>query len=67
MNEQEGNSKRWQDNSDGWVKTMTESKEKKEIRRQMLQGKCNHGDLGWCEVCAYDINGVRVAFKGIDY
>ena len=24
------NSKRWQDNSDGWVKTMTESKENKE-------------------------------------
>tara|TARA_Y100000592_G_scaffold84186_1_gene134789 strand:- start:578 stop:757 length:180 start_codon:yes stop_codon:yes gene_type:complete len=24
------NSKRWQDNSDGWVKSMTESKESKE-------------------------------------
>ena len=25
------NSERWQDNSDGWVKTMTESKENKEL------------------------------------
>ena len=27
------NSKRWQDNSDGWVKTMHESREKKEVSK----------------------------------
>ena len=30
MGNHESNSKRWQDNSDGWVKAMTESKENKE-------------------------------------
>ena len=61
------NSKRWQDSSDGWVKTMTESKERKEAKRKLQDMECNHGDLEWCEGCAYDINGERVAFKGIDY
>tara|TARA_E500000178_G_C16999019_1_gene744706 strand:- start:79 stop:246 length:168 start_codon:yes stop_codon:yes gene_type:complete len=31
------NSKSWQDNSDGWVKTMTESKEKKEEYQRYLK------------------------------
>jgi len=48
------NSKRWQDSSDGWVKTMTESKEKKESTRILT---CDHGDFDWCEVCKYDENG----------
>ena len=65
--DKEGNSKRWQDNSDGWVKTMTESKEKKQAKLELLRGECHHGDMEWCEVCAYDINGERVAFKGVDY
>tara|TARA_B100001057_G_scaffold4922_1_gene4425 strand:- start:10588 stop:10794 length:207 start_codon:yes stop_codon:yes gene_type:complete len=30
MEELYGNTKTWQDSSDGWVKTMTESKENKE-------------------------------------
>ena len=61
------NSKRWQESSDGWVKTMTESKERKEAKRNLQDMECNHSDLEWCEGCAYDINGERVAFKGIDY
>tara|TARA_B100001094_G_C18178506_1_gene799378 strand:- start:2088 stop:2279 length:192 start_codon:yes stop_codon:yes gene_type:complete len=61
------NDKQWQENSDGWVKAMTISKEKKEAKRKLQDMECNHGDLEWCEGCAYDINGERVAFKGIDY
>ena len=30
------NSERWQDSSDGWVKTMTESKENKEKYKKYL-------------------------------
>ena len=37
MNEQEGNSKRWQDNSDGWVTAMTKSKENKEEYQEYLK------------------------------
>ena len=33
------NSKQWQDNSDGWVKTMHESREKKEAK---LLEVCDH-------------------------
>ena len=46
---------------------MNKSKEKKEAKRKLQDMECNHGDLEWCEGCAYDINGERVAFKGIDY
>ena len=38
------NSKRWQDNSDEWVKTMHESREKKEQSKQ----ECNHPIEEWC-------------------
>ena len=66
-----GNSKQWQDNSDGWVKAMHESSAKKSAKRQehynRTHGICDHGDLEWCDVCAYDVNGERVAHKGIDY
>lgn len=31
------NSKRWQDNSDGWVKAMTESKENKEKYQEYVK------------------------------
>lgn len=65
--DKQGNSKQWQDNSDGWVKTMNESKEKKQAKRELLRGECFHGDMDWCEVCAFDTSGERVAFKGIDY
>ena len=61
------NDKQWQENSDGWVKAMTISKEKKEAKRKLQDMEYKHGDLEWCEGCAYDINGERVAFKGIDY
>jgi len=47
------NDKRWQDNSDGWVKSMHESREKKEKQRM----ECNHDIEEWCEVCQYDENG----------
>ena len=50
------NSKQWQDSSDGWVKTMTESKERKEAKQQEV---CNHGDFDWCEVCHYDEHGEK--------
>jgi len=60
------NDKRWQDNSDGWVKAMHASKEKKEAKRR-VEGNCNHDDLEWCDTCAFDTDGVRVAQKGIDY
>ena len=32
-----GNSKEWQDNSDGWVKTMTQSKENKELYQEYIK------------------------------
>ena len=60
------NDKRWQENSDGWVKTMNESKERKAEKRR-LEGACNHDDWSWCDTCAFDRNGERVAQKGIDY
>lgn len=45
------NDKRWQDNSDGWVKTMHESR----IRKEQLQlNECNHSIEEWCAVCSYD-------------
>jgi hypothetical protein len=50
------NDKRWQDNSDGWVKTMNESKERKEMKRI---DSCNHGDFEWCELCWFDENGEK--------
>lgn len=66
-----GNSKQWQDNSDGWVKAMHESSAKKSAKRQATHnaqlGICDHGDTEWCDVCAYDINGEQVAQPGIDY
>ena len=61
------NDKQWQDNSDGWVKTMTESKERKKAIRDREDMECKHGDFEWCEGCAYDVNGEQIAFKGIDY
>ena len=45
------NDKRWQDNSDGWVKTMNESKERKE--KQSIY-TCNHGDFELCHHYSYD-------------
>lgn len=29
--------------------------------------ECKHGDLEWCEGCAYDMNGEQVAIEGTDY
>ena len=48
------NSKQWQDSTDGWVRAMNISKEKKEAARKDV---CEHDDLEWCEVCQYDENG----------
>lgn len=66
-----GNSKQWQDNSDGWVKAMHESSAKKAAQREQhynrTHGICDHGDTEWCDVCAVDVNGERVAHRGIDY
>ena len=42
------NSKRWEKNSDEWVKAMHESRRKKERKREAI---CDHGDLEWCENC----------------
>ena len=53
------NSKRWQDNSDGWVTAMTKSKEKKESTRIL---ECDHPIEEWCEVCQYDEKGDRYEF-----
>lgn len=65
------NDKQWQENSDGWVTAMNKSKEKKRARKMHKRhsdtGVCNHGDFEWCDVCAFDINGERVAQEGIDY
>jgi len=52
------NSKRWQDNSDGWVKTMHESREKKEQAKE----ECNHPIEEWCENCQYNQYGTRYDF-----
>ena len=54
------NSKRWQENSDEWVKTMHESRERKE---QLKLNECNHPIEEWCAVCSYDYKtGERYAF-----
>ena len=50
------NSKRWQDSSDGWVKTMHESRERKERLKQ----ECNHPIEEWCENCMYTIDGEKL-------
>ena len=51
----ESNSKRWQDNSDGWVRTMHESRKKK-----LAKEKCNHGDFEWCDNCLVTIDGEKL-------
>ena len=48
------NSKQWQDSTDGWVRAMNISKEKKAAARKDV---CEHDDLEWCVVCQYDENG----------
>ena len=53
------NSKQWQDNSDGWVKAMHISREKKEAKKLEL---CDHGDFDWCVVCQYDEHGAKYDF-----
>jgi hypothetical protein len=53
------NSKQWQENSDGWVKTMHESREKKEAK---LLEICDHDIEEWCEYCQYDENGEKYEF-----
>jgi len=53
------NSKQWQDNSDGWVKTMHESREKKEV---LKRGECDHPIEEWCELCQYDEKGEKYEF-----
>ena len=53
------NSKQWQDNSDGWVKTMHESRIKKEV---IKRDECDHPIEEWCEVCQYDENGAKYEF-----
>ena len=50
------NSKQWQENSDGWVKAMHESRERKEKAKQ----ECDHGDFGWCDNCLTTIDGERL-------
>ena len=53
------NDKQWQDNSDGWVKAMTISKEKKESTRILT---CEHDITEWCEVCHYDEHGAKYEY-----
>ncbi len=53
------NSKQWQDNSDGWVKAMHESRIKKEI---LKRDECEHAIEEWCELCQYDENGAKYEF-----
>ena len=45
--------------ADGWVKTMHESREKKEV---LKLGECTHSIEEWCEVCQYDENGDKYEF-----
>ena len=47
------NDKQWQETSDGWVKTMHESRERKEKAKQ----ECNHPIEEWCDTCKYTIDG----------
>ena len=53
MANHESNSKRWQDNSDGWVETMNKSKKRKLAK----YGQCNHDDFEWCDVCLITVDG----------
>tara|TARA_B100001057_G_scaffold460076_1_gene510817 strand:- start:40 stop:330 length:291 start_codon:yes stop_codon:yes gene_type:complete len=52
------NDKQWQDSSDGWVKTMNESKARKEKIRSNTD-YCSHDDFEFCENCQYDENGEK--------
>ena len=52
------NDKQWQDASDGWVKSMHESRERKEKLRE--QELCNHGDYGWCDNCLTTVDGEKL-------
>jgi|TARA_Y100000401_G_scaffold35852_1_gene26849 hypothetical protein len=47
------NDKEWQETSDGWVKAMHESRERKE----KLNEECNHPIEEWCDTCKYTIDG----------
>ena len=49
------NDKRWQDNSDGWVKATEESRKRKENK-----GKCDHEDFEWCENCLTTVDGEKI-------
>ena len=51
------NSKRWQESSDGWVKTMHESRERKE---KLKKQECNHPIEEWCDNCRYTIDGEKL-------
>ena len=51
------NDKQWQDSSDGWVKTMNESKERKENNKLDY---CKHDDFEWCELCHFDEQGEQL-------
>ena len=47
------NDKEWQETSDGWVKAMHESRERKE----KLNEECNHPIEEWWDTCKYTIDG----------
>lgn len=61
------NDKRWQKESDGWVKTMEESRRRKNERQLSHERKifgndyqCNHDDFGWCDNCLTTIDGEKL-------
>ena len=54
------NDKQWQDSSDGWVKTMNESKERKENNKLDY---CKHDDFEWCELCHFDEEGAKLSIE----
>ena len=60
------NSKQWQDSSDGWVKTMNESKARKEKKLKNFDF-CSHDDFEWCEVCQYDSTGQKYNIEFEDF
>ena len=58
------NDKQWQDSSDGWVKTMNESKERKAKNKLDY---CKHDDFEWCELCHFDEKGEKYDTEFDDY
>lgn len=61
------NDEQWKKSSDEWVKTMDESRRRKNEAQLSHERKifgddyqCNHDDYGWCKHCLTTIDGEKL-------